>query len=388
MQTLRNIGQTTISDVLQALDNEALCKWFDAKLKNRQPLFYSSVDIRNFGIKIAPVDTNIFPAGWNNLTEAAKTRAANSVRNYFATYYPNAKSVAILAENFSRNKFYWENISALSGILRDAGLNVKIYTDDAGTASEVNIAHTDYDFAEDVIIVNRDFTSGVPSNLASAGKPIIPSPALGWHTRRKTEHFDAYSNVAADFGNAFGIDPWLISSYHANCGKINFKEKTGLECVALNVEKTLHKIRAKYTEYGISSAPYVYIKSNSGTFGMGIMTVKSGDEVFEMNKKLRNKMDTIKEGVQNTEVIIQEGIPTIEKVNGKTAEPFVYLVGGLPVGAILRVNETRDEFANLNSSGMEFEQAECSEISGPCDFSPLGIIARLASLATLDEHYN
>ena len=376
-----------ITDVLAALDKYKLCEWFDAQLKKRQPYFYSSVDIRNFGIKIAPVDTNIFPAGWNNLSDLAKKRAADSVRNYFATYYPEAKSVAVLAENFSRNKFYWENISALQGILHDAGLNVKIYSDDSATATEVNIQHTDYDFVEDVVIVNRDFTSGVPEKLQQLGKPVIPSPAMGWHTRRKTEHFDAYSKVASDFGAAFGIDPWLISSYHENCGKVNFKEKQGLECVALNIEKTLRRIRAKYAEYNITSEPYVYVKANSGTFGMGITTVKSGDEIFEMNKKLRNKMDVIKEGVQNTEVIIQEGIPTIDKVDGKTAEPFVYLIGGLPVGAILRVNQTRDEFGNLNSSGMEFEKAECTEITGPCDFSPLGIIARLAALATLDEDY-
>ncbi len=387
MQTLTIQTTGNISDTLSSLDKDALCEWFDKKLKKRQPLFYSSVDIRNFGVKIAPVDTNIYPAGWNNLSEAAIERAANSVRNYFATYFANAKSVAILGENFSRNKFYWENIAVLEGIIKAAGLDVKIYSDDPATAAEVNISHTNYDFAEDVVVVNRDFTSGVPEKLQSLGKPVIPSPALGWHTRRKTEHFDAYNNVVSDFGSTFSIDPWLISSYHENCGKVNFKDRQGLECVALNIEKTLRRIRTKYAEYNIASDPYVYVKANSGTFGMGIMTVKSGEEILEMNKKIRNKMDVIKEGVQNTEVIIQEGIPTIDKVSGKTAEPFVYLVGGLPVGAILRVNQTRDEFGNLNSSGMEFEKTECSEITGPCDFSPLGIIARLASLATLDEQY-
>jgi glutamate--cysteine ligase len=387
MQTAAQINVTNISDILSKLDNEALCNWFDSKSQNRQPVFYSSVDIRNFGVKIAPVDTNIFPAGWNNLSEPAKQKAIDAVKQYFIKYYPSAKSAAILAENFSRNKFYWENISVLRSLIEQAGIAVKIYSDDATTAQEANVAHTDYNFSEDVVILNRDFTSGIPGKLSGVTKPIIPSPSLGWHNRRKTAHFDAYTKIAGEFAAKFEFDPWLISSYHANCGKVNFKEKQGLECVALNIEKTLHKIRAKYAEYNISSEPYVFIKANSGTFGMGIMTARDGNEVFEMNKKLRNKMDVIKEGVQSTEVIIQEGLPTIDKVSGKPAEPFVYLIGGKPVGAILRINSTRDEFGNLNSSGMEFEKMECSEIEGPCDFSPLGIIARLASLATLDERY-
>ena len=376
-----------IFSVLESIPKEMLVAWFEEKQKNLQPLFYTSVDIRNFGIKVAPVDTNIFPAGWNNLSENSKQIAAQNIRDYFASYFPHAKNVALLAENFSRNKFYWENISSLEAILRLAELNVKIYSDDIITAQELNIAHTNYDFAEDVVIINRDFTSGLPSKLQECNKPLIPSVNLGWHKRKKTVHFDSYTKLATSFAENFGFDPWLISSYHANCGKVNFKEKKGLECVALNIEKTLNKIRTKYAQYNISSEPYVYIKSNSGTFGMGIMTVKSGSEIFEMNKKLRNKMDVIKEGVQSTEVIIQEGIPTIDSLDGKTAEPFVYLVGGKPVGAILRINSTRDEFGNLNSSGMEFEKIECSEIAQPCEFSPLGIIARLAALATLDESY-
>ena len=107
---------------------------------------------------------------------------------------------------------------------------------------------------------------------------------------------------------------------------VNFGEKQGLECVAMGVEKVLHKIRTHYARYGITSEPYVYVKSDSGTYGMGIMTVKSGDEMLEINKKIRNKMNAIKEGVQSTEVIIQEGVPTADAVEGSPAEPMLYLV--------------------------------------------------------------
>ena len=71
------------------------------------------------------------------------------------------------------------------------------------------------------------------------------------------------------------------------------------------IRETLHKIRKKYDEYGIEQEPYVFVKADSGTFGMGIMTVKSGEEIYEINKKTRNKMTSMKEGVENTHLIIQ-----------------------------------------------------------------------------------
>ena len=49
-----------------------------------------------------------------------------------------------------------------------------------------------------------------------------------------------------------GIDPWLIDPYFGVCGKIDFQERAGEECLASNVSFLLEKIRAKYAEYGIA----------------------------------------------------------------------------------------------------------------------------------------
>ena len=372
MQTLENIKKQELTD------------WFDRQqVENR--LFYTSVDLRYSGQKLVPVDTNIFPAGFNNLSANSAARASNLVREYFAANFPAAKSVMLLAENFSRNTYYHANLRSLASILSGAGLETKIYMDDATAASESGFLHTNYDVLEDVVVVNRDFTSGIPAGLKSVAKPVIPSPSFGWHSRRKNLHFDQYAKVAAEFAGHFGFDPWLITAYHNFCGKVDFKTGDGVSCIATNVDKLLFKISQKYAEYNIKTEPYVFIKSNSGTFGMGIMTVKSGAELAEINKKIRNKMSVIKEGISSTEVIIQEGVPTINEVGGNPAEPFVYLIGGQPVGAIMRINQNRDAFGNLNSAGMEFGALECSEINAPCEFSPMGIIARLATLAASRE---
>ena len=46
----------------------AIERWFRLEWMEHTPPFYSSVDLRNAGFKLAPVDTNLFPGGFNNLT--------------------------------------------------------------------------------------------------------------------------------------------------------------------------------------------------------------------------------------------------------------------------------------------------------------------------------
>ena len=50
------------------IDNGAVIEqWLRRQWQERSPPFYASVDLRNSGFKLAPVDTNLFPGGFNNL---------------------------------------------------------------------------------------------------------------------------------------------------------------------------------------------------------------------------------------------------------------------------------------------------------------------------------
>lgn len=386
-------------------------EWFQQQYSKSQPFFYSSVDLRHSGHKIVPVDTNLFPAGFNLLSANAKQRCVNEIKHYIKTRIPNAKQLLLVPENHTRNRYYLENVAVLKRLLEDSGLIVRV----GGLAvEETTIAHSASDipltiepirregeqvyleegkFVPDVVLVNNDLSSGAPEILQDIEPCVIPPVGMGWYRRRKTHHFDTYAEVARRFSQHFGLDDWLISGVFYKCGSINFKEKTGLECTALGVEKVLHKVRQKYEQYGIEDEPYVFVKADSGTYGMGIMTLHSGDELYEMNKKDRNKMNKIKEGVVNSEVIIQEGIPTIDEVNGKPAEPMVYLINGVATGCTYRVNESRDKYSNLNSSGMTFNNAcetdqETSDVRNIHDICPAqGLVARLATLAAARECY-
>lgn len=401
---MQNIKQLLAEKVLTR-KNE-IENFFAEGYSTTKPLFYSSVDIRYSGNKIVPVDTNLFPAGFNLLSDAQRVKAAERMKEYFAKFHPDKKKVLIIPENHTRNKFYLLNVLRLKGIIESAGMEVKVGSiiiteklEEELAPGEKLVMHPiarENDkivcdgFVADLIVCNNDLSSGNPDILkALKGQPIIPPVAMGWFRRRKSEHFETYESISREFARKFDIDNWLISSYFKRCGNVNFKDKEGLDKVAQAVEEVLERTAKKYQEYGITEQPYAFIKANSGTYGMGIMVVKSPQEVLEINKKERHSMNVIKEGIENHEVVVQEGIHTIDSYEGKSAEPMVYLVNSEPVGCTYRINSNQDKFGNLNSRGMEFISFDCidDESQNANDCPVQSLIAKLASLAAARECY-
>ena len=139
------------------------------------------------------------------------------------------------------------------------------------------------------------------------------------------------------------------------CGEINFQERTGEECLAGWVDVVLAKVRDKYKEYGIEREPFVIVKADAGTYGMGIMTVKDPADVRDLNRKQRNKMAVVKEGLSVTDVLVQEGVYTFETVKDAVAEPVIYMIDQFVVGGFYRVHTGRGQDENLNAPGMQFE---------------------------------
>ena len=183
-----------------------------------------------------------------------------------------------------------------------------------------------------------------------------------------------------------------------NCGKIDFRARTGEDCLARYVEEVLTEVRAKYRDYGITHEPFVIIKADAGTYGMAIMTVKSVDDARELNRKQRNKMAQVKEGNPVTNVLVQEGVYTFESWGSEhaVAEPVVYTIDHFVVGGFYRVHTGRGRNENLNAPGMQFEPlafaTSCAYPdpkqaldSCPNRFYSYGVIARLALLAAARE---
>jgi len=146
----------------------------------------------------------------------------------------------------------------------------------------------------------------------------------------------------------------------------------------------------------VTEKPFVIVKADAGTYGMGVMTVHDANEVKGLNRKQRNKMSVIKEGLEVHDVILQEGVHTFETVNNAVAEPVVYMMDHYVVGGFYRVHTQRARDENLNAPGMHFEplafEAPCSlpdctqsPDAPPNRFYAYGVVARLALLAASRE---
>ena len=155
------------------------------------------------------------------------------------------------------------------------------------------------------ILLNNNLSAGVPGILEDLHEQyVLPPLHADWHVRRKSNHFRCYEEVAKRFGKLVGIDPWLINPMFAQCGQVNFAEGSGFECLQGNVDALLTKIRRKYKEYGIQERPFVVVKADNGTYGMGVMMVRDAAELASLNRRTKNKMNVIKDGQQVSDVII------------------------------------------------------------------------------------
>jgi len=91
-----------------------------------QPI-YSSVDIRESSRKYAPVDHNLYPAGWNNVCSKDLKKAAALFRQALGE---SIIRIALLPESHTKNKWYLDNIHHLALALSDAGFLVDIVSPD------------------------------------------------------------------------------------------------------------------------------------------------------------------------------------------------------------------------------------------------------------------
>ena len=109
------------------LDQQAKIEcWLREQWRKTPPPIYASVDLRNSGFKIAPVDTNLFPAGFNNLNSSCLPLAIQAAQAVFEQIMPGCLRILIIPENHTRNPFYFESVATLQDILLKAGFEVRI----------------------------------------------------------------------------------------------------------------------------------------------------------------------------------------------------------------------------------------------------------------------
>jgi glutamate--cysteine ligase len=387
----------------------AIERWFRLEWMEHTPPFYTSVDVRNSGFKLAPVDTNLFPSGWNNLTPEMLPLAVQAAMAAIEKICPEARNLLVVPENHTHNTFYLSNLLQLKRIFHQAGLNVRFgslnpeikeptsfnvpngeaITIEPLIRSDTRLGLKDFDPC--TILLNNDLSAGIPGMLEDLHEQFLLPPLHAcWSVRRKSRHFQAYEEVAKRFGKLLGMDPWLINPLYAKCGEVDFAAGVGMDSLSSHVDALLTKIRRKYKEYGINDKPFVIVKADNGNCGMGIMTVRDVKDLDLQNIKPQ-------EGLTLTEVIVQEGVLTNERVNDAVAEPVVYMMDRFVVGGFYRVHAERAVDESLNAPGASFVPlafADSSRLpqpgrkpgsSSPNRFYMYGVIARLAMLAASYE---
>lgn len=389
--------------------------WFRQRWQETPPPITSSVDLRHAGFKLAPVDTNLFPAGFNNLNGDFLPLCIQAVQSVLVDNYPTCLKIMLIPENHTRNQFYLQSLKVLRDIFIKAGFLVRIGSlDPAITAStELILDGGDKlvlepvirtnsrlgleDFNPCLLLLNNDLSTGIPDVLQGLKQTICPSPALGWASRLKSTHFKFFNEVASEFTKLVDMDPWLINPLFSSVSDVDFMSQMGLDNLAKEADKLLRAVRQKYEEYGIKDQPFIAVKADNGTYGMSVMMVKDADQLLNLNRKQRTRMSASKGSQTVNRVLLQEGVYSFETMpNGAVAEPVVYMIGQFVVGGFYRVHQGRGIDDNLNAPGMHFEplafahacNLPCEDLGGidsPNRFYAYGVIARLAALAAARE---
>ena len=389
--------------------------WFRKRWRETPPPITSSVDLRHAGFKLAPVDTNLFPAGFNNLNPDFLPLCIQAAQSVLVDYHASCSKILLIPENHTRNQFYLQSVCRLRDIFTAAGFIVRIggvdptittirelileggecLTIEPVIRNGARVGLSDFDPC--LLLLNNDLSSGVPEVLRDIHQMVQPPVQLGWGTRLKSTHFQHFSDIAVEFSEVVGIDPWLINPLFKAVDGIDFMSQEGLDRLAQTVDQLLAEIRTYYAEYGIHEKPFVVVKSDNGTYGMGIMMVHDASQLLHLNRKQRTKMAASKGSQTVHRVIVQEGVYSFEKMpSGAVAEPVVYMIGQYVIGGFYRVHQDRGHDENLNAPGMHFEPlAFARSCNMPCDnfavkeppnrFYTYGVIARLAALAAARE---
>ena len=196
-------------------------RWFRLEWQEHTPPFYCSVDLRNAGFKLAPVDTNLFPGGFNNLSPEMLPLAVQASMAAIEKICPEARNLLLIPERHTRNTFYLQNVARLSSILRQTGLNVRLGTlsDEITKSTTIDLPDGQRlileplarigmkgrrlglkDFDPCTILLNNDLSGGIPPILENLYEQyLLPPLHAGWAVRRKSNHFDAYDDVAKKF---------------------------------------------------------------------------------------------------------------------------------------------------------------------------------------------
>ncbi len=401
--------------MIQKYLHDQICKnkskveeWYLNQAKGLSFPIYSSFDIRDSGMKVTPVDANIFPAGFNNICDVDKENAPVIFKQYLQEKYPELRQLVVLAEEHTANTYYWENVYTIKNLIESAGYQVRVAIPrDLEEPLTVTSAHghslivfgskkvgnkIQVDGVEpELIINNNDFSNDYSEWADQLEIPVNPHFKMGWYWRRKEAFFRNYNQLVQDFAHLIEVPAIVLQIKTESYRGFDINLEASRLDLAHKVDLFIETLAEDYKKADISVKPFVFVKNSSGTYGLGVTKVESGDEIRNWNYKLRKKMKAAKGGGGFDEVIIQEGIPTKYVGDYGTAEPAIYMVGQKLCGGFLRSHSQKGPSDSLNSPGAVYKRLCISDLKVDTSKCPMenvyGWAAKIGMLAIAREFY-
>lgn len=386
----------------------AVENWFRQKSQGLDFTFYSSFDIRDSQHKIVPVDANIFPAGFNNICQTDRESAVEIVKQFLDDHYgADFQRILLLTEEHTNNPYYWDNVSVIQNLIEGAGREVRVAIPRAlaeplllqsasGQTVKVYSARREgggvdiEGFAPQLIICNNDFSNEYEEWSKGLTTPMNPPSSLGWYRRRKDRFFKEYNQLASEFCHLLGIDPWHLQVETEVFSHFDVEDENSRVLLSEQSQRLYARLQDQYVKHGVKGEPFLFVKNNAGTYGLGVIQVTHPEDIKTWTYKSRKKMKAAKGGREITEVIIQEGVPTVvTAAGGKSAEPCIYMIGCQLAGGFLRAHSEKGPEESLNSPGAIYQKLCVSDLGVKMGDCPLenayGSVARLGFLAIARE---
>ncbi|MCP5265828.1 MAG: glutamate--cysteine ligase [Burkholderiaceae bacterium] len=390
-------------------------RWFRLEWQEHTPPFYCSVDLRNAGFKIAPIDTNLFPAGFDLLSREMLPLAVQAAMAAIEKYCPDARNLLLIPQRGATDPAYLTHLARLASVLRQTGLHVRFGNLDAARGESVMIELPDGGslrleplvrqgrrlgldgFDPCSILLNDDLATGEPAILDGLHEQVLLPPLhAGWRTRRKSNHVAAYAAVSKRFAKLIDVDPWLIGPAHVSVAPANLLTGEGEARLVRSVDTVLRQVRAKYRELRIRETPFVVLKPDAGSHGADVVTLRSTADVRALPHDARLRLSAGADDDGAVGILVQEGVHTMESVEGASSEPVVYMVDRFVVGGYYRTHARRNRDESLDAPGgrivpLPFDSsclmpdASAGPEAGANRFYAYGVIARLALLAAAIE---
>ena len=280
---------------------------------------------------------------------------------------PDCQWVHLYPESHSRNQAYVENVKAIQELVISAGYKCTVgspelsdFDDLHGLSGPLVLNKTEsiddvllVDGKQpDLILLNNDLSGGILPGISEMN--VTPDPAMGWHLRRKSEHFEALEYYTNQMASLLDIDPWhLMADWFVSEDKCLDEDSCRIR-LASEIDAFIGKIQSKYEELGIDRKPVVFLKNDRGTYGLGILVLSEGKELLNLSNRKMKKLMYSKSGSKVENFLIQEGVPTAMRFNDHTVEPVVYLVDGQAASWFYRMNKKKSDQDNLNSPSSVF----------------------------------